>query len=354
MAVLFYFHLECVKEREDKQAEKDILVVEFKPDETDVTNYPMVFSPHGAEYNVNINFFMTVMPCPLKKMLLFVCGEDRSATKKKEYSMGPIKDKDGNVIELNPEDKSNHVNITIHDARKMSFGGFHESGFTLVKLEEELDIIDWRTAGEGAQIQKFHRAMEPHIKKMYPNVKRMQWTYNVVRGGDGVLDQPRAVDVVHIDYHQNHTEKVKFHEEFTVGFCPDPCEAKIMLGQEDNQDGEFKILLGVWKPIHPAEVCDFPLAMIDARTFNPEDQGLSKNHFSLGFGDTHILGGLISHSPAQRWAYYPFQTTKEVLIFHQYSKDKFFANPHSSFHNTNCPKGVEERVSVEMRLALYF
>jgi len=354
-AVLFYFHLECVKEKEEMQAEKDSLVVEFNPDQTDVTDYPMPFSPPGAEIDVHLNLLMTLMPCPVKKMFLFICREDRSETKKKAYSLGAVKDKDGNVIKLNLEDKSKQVNITIHDARKMSFGEFHESGFTLLKLEEELDITDWRANGEGAQIQKFHRAMEPHIKNLYPNVKRMLWTYNVVRGGDGALDQPRAVDGVHIDYHQNYTERVKFHDEFTVGTCPDPCEAKILMGQEDKEDEEFKILLGVWKPIHPAKICDFPLAVVDARTFYPEDQGLNKIHFGIGFGlAVHILGGSISHSPAHKWAYYPFQSTSEVLIFHQYSKDKFFANPHSSFHNKNCPRGTEERVSVEMRLALYF
>ena len=51
---------------------------------------------------------------------------------------------------------------------------------------------------------------------------------------------------------------------------------------------------------------------------------------------------------------YPFQNTREVLIFHQYSKGKFFANPHTSFLNRNCPEDTETRMSVEMRLALFF
>ena len=64
--------------------------------------------------------------------------------------------------------------------------------------------------------------------------------------------------------------------------------------------------------------------------------------------------GNVVHSPGQRWAYYPFQSTREVLVFHQYSKDRFFANPHCSFTNRNCPRDHGERVSVDMRLALYF
>ena len=37
------------------------------------------------------------------------------------------------------------------------------------------------------------------------------------------------------------------------------------------------------------------------------------------------LGGGIAFHPKQRWYYYPFMTTKEVLVFHQYSEDTFFA-----------------------------
>merc|ERR1712012_1442200 len=109
-----------------------------------------------------------------------------------------------------------------------------------------------------------------------------------------------------------------------------------------------------WKPIHPQKVCDFPLAVVDARTFRAEDLVLNKLHVSLGFATTHLLGGLVHHDPRHEWAYFPFQSTSEVLVFHQYSKDKLFANPHSSFHNRNCPEATEERVSVEMRLALFF
>ena len=114
------------------------------------------------------------------------------------------------------------------------------------------------------------------------------------------------------------------------------------------------VLLGVWKPIQPEKICDFPLALVDARTFHPHDQGQNKIHLSLGFASMHTLGGLVHHNPLHQWIYFPFQSTSEVLVFHQYSKDKLSANAHSSFHNKNCPEGSEERVSVEMRLALFF
>ena len=94
--------------------------------------------------------------------------------------------------------------------------------------------------------------------------------------------------------------------------------------------------------------------MMDASTFEPKFQ--TKNHLLLsGFGFWfNNLGGGIAYSPKQKWYYYPFQTDKEVLIFHQYSKGKFLANPHTSFLNKNCPENTESRVSVEARVALFF
>merc|ERR1712037_113376 len=233
-------------------------------------------------------------------MGLFACGKDRTGTKKREYAF-EVRDENGNIVNYDYEDQRNLQPINIVDARKRDFGDFHESGFTLIKLDEDIDITDWRTPShqnEDAEIRKFHQIIEPHIKKLYPDAKRMVWTYNVVRGGDGAMDQPRAVDAPHLDYHQNDTERTKFHDR--------------------------------------------------------HGQGLNNLHFSLGFASVHGLGGSVYHNPGHQWAYFPFQSTSEVLVFHQYSKDRLFANAHSSFHNKNCPEGTEERVSVEMRLALFF
>ena len=102
-------------------------------------------------------------------------------------------------------------NVTILDARKQNLGGFHETGFTLIQLEKEPETLDWRKMiinprtkekDESADIGKFFDQMEPHIMELYPQTKKIRWTYNVVRGGDKVGDQPRAVGGPHMDYHQ--------------------------------------------------------------------------------------------------------------------------------------------------------
>ena len=54
----------------------------------------------------------------------------------------------------------NKQNITILEARENNPGKFHESGFTLVELEELPDIKDWRSVphqNPDAEIIKFHK-----------------------------------------------------------------------------------------------------------------------------------------------------------------------------------------------------
>ena len=114
----------------------------------------MNFAPPGVLSQDNhISLLMTLAPC----LFLFACGKDRTATKTKQYV---DVDQDGNTKVFEKNLKS----INIADARKKDFGDFHESGFTLIKLEEDIDITDWRTPvsqNEDAEIKKFHSVMEP-------------------------------------------------------------------------------------------------------------------------------------------------------------------------------------------------
>ena len=130
-------------------------------------------------------------------------------------------------------------------------------------------------------------------------------------------------------------------------------EPDILMGSMDTEELKLGALLGVWKPLVP-KVCDWPLAVMDASTFDAEHLIPSRNSISFGIFTFHNLAGGIKYSPKQKWYYYSFQNDKEVLVFHQYSRGKFFANAHGSFLNKNCPEDTGPRVSVEMRVALFF
>ena len=124
-----------------------------------------------------------------------------------------------------------------------------------------------------------------------------------------------------------------------------------------------------------SQICDFPFAVMDARTFAPEDQIPNHLHINFLAFVFNNLNGAVSHNPEQRWYYYAMQRTSEVLVFHHYTKvrnnicirtcfnkilniycvqDKWLVNPHTGFKNTNCPRGTETRVSAELRVALFF
>lgn len=104
--------------------------------------------------------------------------------------------------------------------------------------------------------------MDPYIHKLYPDVKKIYWTYNVVRGGDKLGDQPRALGGPHLDYHQNDSLRLEFHQDRPAisphfkKYMP-PLESEILSGSMDTEDMKLGVLLGVWKPISPTEVMIF-------------------------------------------------------------------------------------------------
>ena len=124
------------------------------------------------------------------------------------------------------------------------------------------------------------------------------------------------------NYDHLQTKKLDYNIRYPlpVFFGNTKNEPNALMGTLDTEEYQYEIMLGVWKPLHPKKVCDIPLAVMDARTFKKENQ--IQNHLSLNiiFGIFYNLNGAISYSPEQRWYYYPFQSTKDVLIFHQHSK----------------------------------
>ena len=253
------------------------------------------------------------------------------------------------AVALKGEEKT----INILDARKHSPGSFSETGFTLIKLEEEPQTRNWRPGSKD--IHLFQEQMETHLRKLYPQTKRIEWLSHLVRGGSKVGDQPRAL-MPHLDYHQDDEERRKFYQEFPPPSFSDRLEPNVLTGSLDTEQEKLGVMLGLWVPLYPRQVMDYPLAVMDARTFQPENQILYNLHMNMIFTTFHNLNAAISHSPSQAWYYFSRQSTSEVLVFHQYSKGRWLSNPHTSFLNKNCPRGTEdqERISAELRVALFF
>ena len=150
-------------------------------------------------------------------------------------------------------------------------------------------------------------------------LKRLEWTSNLVRGDDKPGDQPRALGP-HLDYHQDDELRREFHSRFPPMSFTNRTEPHLLLGHLDTEQEQLGVILGLWKPLYPSTVCDYPLAVMDARTFKPDNQVPYELHINFIAGIFHNLNGAISFSPDQQWYYFARQSTQEVLIFHQYTK----------------------------------
>jgi len=242
------------------------------------------------------------------------------------------------------------IEFDVLDARVHKPGAFEETGFTLITLDKEPVTQNWAYGSNDVHL--FKEQIEPYLKRLYPQTKKIRWFSNLVRGGSKAGSQPRALGP-HLDYFQGDEEREEFHKKYTALKSSEP---EALLGRLDTEEEKLGVLLGIWKPLYPKEIMDYPLAVMDARTFSEENEVPNNLHMNFGLFTFHNLGAAISHDPKQKWYYYSKQNTKEVLVFHQYTKGKWFSNPHTSFLNKNCPKGteLEERISAELRVGLYF
>ena len=73
LAVLAYFHIECVRESETE----DVARAVFRPDVTDVTDVPLNFCLPGQEVEMSFGLdymFSQWCPCAVMKLLSFLTG----------------------------------------------------------------------------------------------------------------------------------------------------------------------------------------------------------------------------------------------------------------------------------------
>jgi len=163
-AVLLYFHFECLADKEER--DRDMFNDVYIPDQTDcIAEQPFVkISEKEVIQFIGLEtIFIQSLPCSVVKMIAFI----------KQDMLGYVSDDPKN----NPAFEFR--NVTIFDARKQSPGTFDETGFTLIELDKLPETTDWSMGTQDAH--HFHKQMEPHILKLYPQTKKMIWLNNVER-----------------------------------------------------------------------------------------------------------------------------------------------------------------------------
>ena len=140
LAVLAYFVFDCYGRNHAQ--EECPFNDHFDREATDLHNIPIPFTTKGqvSHGHLGLDFLgMQTEWCVLSKIVYLISAKTTHKT--------------------NPQMR----NISFWDARKHKPGSFHETGFTLLKLEKMPETTDWETSGlhdpVNADVVKFHRQM---------------------------------------------------------------------------------------------------------------------------------------------------------------------------------------------------
>jgi hypothetical protein len=240
--------------------------------------------------------------------------------------------------------------VAILDARKRDLD-YEACGFTLRPLRS--NVTDWQdVAVSGSRQQRlFESELEAVIRGLHPDVKKIRFTGDVLRGGAG--SNPPLADATHLDFYPD-MERVRAAEG-------DRPEGSSESPPPDELEGlEMKMVLGLWMPREMRNpVHDYPLVLGDASTFEFEDVVPQMTDlYVIADGEKqrarHLMAAPPIFSSQQRWYYYNQQTCEEVVIFRHLTKP---ARGKACFHaafKQPLPDGAESRKSVESRAYLYF
>jgi hypothetical protein len=230
---------------------------------------------------------------------------------------------------------------------------FKQTGFDLM-VDSAFSEFDWDNLDRPGAMDEFYDMMTPHIKKYYPNATQISIAPPFKRAKLSL----RAVNAPHLDLFPDDEYRNRFYEEH--GVEENQMLLKCLLGHCDTEDDELGVILGAWVPVMRTPVCDKPLAMMDASSSSVNDVTPLTVKIPTGrlFGKTwtRFMIAAINWTPKQKWYYYPYQKSNEMLVFHHWNRDKAhaWANPHASFTVSGCGDEYEPRVSVEIRIALFF
>jgi len=236
----------------------------------------------------------------------------------------------------------NMVAVEVSDARARADSmlvdefGQHPSGFNLLQFPTR--VQNFLDRGE---IEALYEAEVEAFLKAVTGCYRVHIFDHTVRASDPDLREHNQVRepaaLVHNDY-TAHSGQVCLQEN---------------LGADANElaAGRFQII-NVWRPlVDPVE--DYPLALCDARSLDPEDLIDSERHAPNHIGEIQLA----VHAAEQRWFYYSQMRPPEVLLFKTYDSIDGCRQPcsiHSAIRLPQVPADSRPRESVETRAFVFY
>ena len=243
--------------------------------------------------------------------------------------------------------------IDILDARTAD-NDFNRTGFDLIN-DDTFSKFDWDAVESSHIPDELYEMMAPHVYNYYPNATHFLIYQTFKRTAKAL----KASNAPHIDVCPDDDERDAFFAEH--GYSPEQTTLKCLAGQKEEcqrEGEEVGAVLGAWLPTTNTPVCDMPLAVMDSSS-STSDDAITIVKLTNEFQSKtlrHQLIPLVNYEPKQRWYYYSYQKPNEMLLFHQYSRDKthVWGNPHTGFSLNGCSDDYESRASFDMRIAVFF
>jgi hypothetical protein len=141
------------------------------------------------------------------------------------------------------------------------------------------------------------------------------------------------------------------------------------VGKDGNLDLLLMLLSSVWAPLK-GPVLDWPLAVCESTSVDPQDLVLATQRQARGSKDTDSENVVVRYNPQQRWYYLSNQMPSELFVFRQVdfqdrtklgkslpdmneASNVEVGVPHTSFQIPGAERGYC-RESVEVRAVVYF
>nr|GAT53111.1 predicted protein [Mycena chlorophos] len=112
-------------------------------------------------------------------------------------------------------------------------------------------------------------------------------------------------------------------------------------------------ILNLWRPIHhPAH--DWPLALCDFRSFDPQDLLLVSLVYPDRAGETYG----VKYNPAQRWVHFSGLEPEDAILIKCYDSlqdgSTALYGPHTAFCDPRTPVDAPLRESIELRALVFY
>ncbi|KAK6222672.1 hypothetical protein LQW54_000853 [Pestalotiopsis sp. IQ-011] len=218
---------------------------------------------------------------------------------------------------------------------------FDEFGFCVKKLPSALgrhDFLDSEKV-EGC----FYPEVKQKLEQMFPQAAKIEIMEHKIRQRDRQFPFASGkqskylspTNVIHID--------ITPYAASFVSQVACPASAKRY---------PRVLMINLWKSLQgPGN--DWPLALCDRRTVDYDKETMGQDIVSA---DRVTENALVSHSPRHEWYYLDEMKDDEIIIFQQFSSDMKGGGgvPHAGFFHPMASKNAAPRVSIELRVILYF